>query len=230
MRYLLMIAAFMLTATTPLFAQKGEIAPQPAPAPVEGEEAAEEAEEESVFKGLKDFLKDCKVTQESIDSYLKYFKSFDKITEADEKFEELADENIVKALEHAFEQDWFKKWGKDNELDAKAWSKASILIMVCSIRSQFEKGLEESKAELKRVEADKDMSEEEKAEAKAAAEFGIGIYTGMLESMSKDIPEVSKEEAKLLTDNADAIAKTMEADDEEEPDDEDDSDEEDDMG
>ncbi|MCF6228693.1 MAG: hypothetical protein L3J82_08565 [Planctomycetes bacterium] len=217
MRYILMIAAFMLTATTPLFAQKGEVAPQPAPAegeekPADSDEGEEGAEEENVFKGLKGFLKDCKITQESIDSYLKHFKSFDKITEADEKFEELADENIVKALEHAFEQDWFKKWGKDNELDAKAWSKASILIMVCSIRSQFEKGLEESKAELKRVEDDKDMSEEEKAEAKAAAEFGIGIYTGMLESFSKDVPEVSKEETKLLTDNADAIAKTMEDD------------------
>ncbi|MCF6228694.1 MAG: hypothetical protein L3J82_08570 [Planctomycetes bacterium] len=249
MRYLLMIAAFMLMATTPLFAQKGEVAPQPAPAPVEGEEkpadsdkgeeageeGAEEAEEnelikqakklEAMFKGIDKLLDGTKVTQEGIDSFIKHNESFDKASDSDKMFEDQKDVNLVDAYNHAVKQDWFKKWATDNKVEApEQWLKITLRVMTASFLvntvPQLEGSLKELADQVEILEGIKETAPEEYKDAmKTVTEAQEGIEA-MVKSFDV-IPEIDDAETKLVEKNAEAIGKAM---------DNDSGDEEEDMG
>ncbi|MDC1141698.1 hypothetical protein OAU50_01280 [Planctomycetota bacterium] len=251
MKVFLMIAAFMLTATTPLFAQMGGDAPAEEKKEAAGEDKAEdkaedeaeEKEDENVtqikkmFKGLDVLHKDTKVTQESIDAFLKHNASFDKASDADEKFEDMKDLGLVEAHDYVLKQEWFKTWATENEVaEPEAWLKNTLRIlsgniatMLTGMLEQQGKMIEMGKAQLEQI---KEAQPEQYKKGMAEIEAGEKILAGMAEGL-KQVPEFSDAEKKLLEDNAEAITKAMDDEDGEEEDgaDEgDDEDSEDDMG
>jgi hypothetical protein len=224
-----MIAVFLMTATTPLIAQADE-APEAEPAPAkeaeksdEKEDAAEEDEDEgskqvkmveSMFKGLDKLLEGVKITQDSIDGFLKHNSSFDEIADKDEEFDKAKKGNLVEAYNHVIKQEWFKKWGADNKVeDPEQWLKNALRIFTANIVGDSVPDLKESLESLtegyEQIEEIKDVDPKGYAEAKKQLDDAKELVENMIEAF-EIVPELSDEETKLLEKNAEAIADAME--------------------
>lgn len=216
MRYLLVIAVFMLTATTPLFAQMGEEAPE-APEEEPGESPPEEAEKlnpwqqqakrlTTLFSGVDELLKDNKVTQVTIDAFIKHAASMKKASDGDKTFKELKNESTLKAYNHVIKQDWFKKWGTDNSIESpNQWLKDFLTLKFSELQM---KNVPELKKEMamktKKLAALKEAADEKNVEIIKNLEAEVSGYEDIIKACEL-VPQLSDAEVKLIEKNAKAI-------------------------
>ena len=200
------------------------------------EEPAEDdpvANLKAVFKGVDEVIKDVKLTQEDIDSYVKHNESFDKAMAEDEKFEELKDKSIKEAFDYAIKSDKYKAWAEKEGVKAEDWLRKAVRVMVLnfklSVGADIDEQIEGLAEQRKMVESMKEMlSKEEYDEAMKALDDGAKTLKGMKE-IAEGLPAPSEEEKKLIEANREKIDGADEGSGDED-DGEEDDDDEDEMG
>ncbi|MCB9894110.1 MAG: hypothetical protein H6839_06670 [Planctomycetes bacterium] len=188
----------------------------------------------AVFKDVDTVIKDVKLTQEDIDSYLKHNDSFDKAMKEDEKFEELKDKSVKEAFDHAIKSDKFKAWAEKEGVKGEDWLRKAVRIMVLNFKLSVGPGIDEQIKSIEdqkaMVESMKEMlSEEEYKEAMDAIEEGVKTLKAMKE-IAEGLPTPSEEEKKLIEANREKIDAAGGSDDEDGEDGEEEDDDEEEMG
>ncbi len=236
-KWMLMVAALAMVAAMPLVAQaEGEKKPEekkeekPAEPSKEGEAKEEKKEEKEegnkddldnklkrALKGVEELVGKVEVTEDDVKLVLKHHKATKAVTDKDEKFQKLKDENLKEAFDHLMKNEAYVAWCKKEGLEADAFTRKALrirtgyiklylpTIMDDAIKTQKEL-LEEYKAEIPEADYNKAIAELKKAEEmfkRAKKQLEI-------------IPAPTDAEKKAYEAHKDALDEMMNDDDEEE--------------
>lgn len=159
-----------------------------------------------LFKGIDTLLKDNKITQETIDAYIKHNATFDDLSDKDEDFEKLKDVNIVEAYNHVIKQEWFKKWAVDNKVeDGNEWLKDALSIMMAELQVETIPELQEVTGQIDaQIAALAKEGGDDANEAIKAMEDQKKGFEAIIKAAGI-IPQLSDTEVKLIEKNAEAI-------------------------
>jgi hypothetical protein len=186
----------------------------------DGEKKEEESKWVKVFKDLDQVIGKVEATDEDVKQFIKHYPAFDKLTDADEKFQKLTSESMKQAYEHLLKSEKYIAWAKENSLDAEKFLKSGFRIYMMATKALLLDAKEaEIKENKKKIEDMKnELSEEE-----------LKGYMEMVESVLKDIAEMRKAmnvvsgptdaEKKVLETNKTELLKLIDGGDEEDADD-----------
>jgi hypothetical protein len=238
-KWMLMVAVLAMVAAMPLVAQAdGEKKPeekkdeQPAePEKKEDGEAKDDKKEaegdkddldkklKRVLKGVEELVGKVEVTEDDVKLVLKHHKAAKAVTDKDEKFRKLKDENLKEAFDHLIKSEAYVAWCKKEGLEAEAYTRKALRVRTGYIKLYLPTMLDDA------IKQQKDVLEEYKDEIpeadykKAIAE--LTKAEEMFKRAKKQleiIPAPTDAEKKAYEAHKEAIDEMMENDDAEEED------------
>ena len=192
---------------------KEEPKEQPKEEPKAEEEAGFGAQFEKMVKGLEDVTGKTEATDADVKLFLKHYEAFDKLTEADEKFQEVKDKSFKEGYEYLVKNEKVIAWCKEQGLETEKWLKTFLRIMTIYMKEKLPESFKDTEKQLedarKMIEGAKEELGEEEYKKQIKGLDDANKEVDRLLKALKSIPGPTEAESKLLKDNAKELAKVL---------------------
>lgn len=215
------VAALAMFAVLGLFgqsamAQDAQPKEEPKEQPKEEPKAEDEgfgAQFEKMVKGLEDVTGKTEATDADVKLFLKHYEAFDKLTEADEKFQEIKDKSFKEGYEYLVKNEKVIAWCKEQGLETEKWLKTFLRVLTTYMKEKLPETFKDSEKQLedarKMIEgAKEELGEEEYKNQIKSLDDAKKEIDRLLKAL-KSIPGPTEAESKLLKDNAKELAKVL---------------------